>query len=83
MLHPSSRSKDGTGTTTATKVRFQMCAGVLSALLVMPQVSEKFYRVSYRKSAKAHLPGAGNGTLAETNGKPRLNVQSVLPDWIL
>lgn len=29
------------------------------------------------------LPSARSGTLAEANGKARLNVQSVLPDWIL
>lgn len=69
-------------TTAATQVRLQTCC-VLSALSAMPQASEKFHRVSYHESAKNRLLAAGNGTLAETNGKPRLDLQSVLPDWIL
>lgn len=42
------------GTTATTKVRFQTCC-VLSALSVVPQVSKRIYRVSFRKSAKTNF----------------------------
>lgn len=81
MLQPSSRSKD------VAPQQPQKSVFRCIAFYLLFQSRHKYLRsftgFHITSPPKKHLLGAGNGTSTEANGKPRLNVQSDLPDWIL